>query len=150
MALKLLGIEPRPPGPRRGPLPGPRLPTVPVEPLPTEDAALIKIWRPQAVLRAQKGETEFAIARFLHSKGIEGAAARAAAKDIVTNPGDPDGFGASLARFVGIVLLIVGLMVPVLCFALEISGFITIAVLFGCFIGVIAGCKLLWNPADKD
>jgi hypothetical protein len=122
---------------------------VPVETLPTGDAELIKIWRPQAAMRAQKGDTEFAIARFLHSKGVEGAAARAAAKEIMANPGASAAFGAGLAKVVGILLLTVGLVVPVLCFALNISGFIGIAALFGCFIGVIAGCRLLWNPPDK-
>lgn len=100
-------------------------------------------------MRARKGESESTIARFLHSKGVEGAAARAAAKEIVADPGDDETFGQGLTKIVGILLLIVGLMVPVLCFALELSSFATSAALLGCFIGVLVGGRLLWPPADK-
>ena len=138
MALKLQGIETPPPGPR--------LPAVPVEKLPSDDSELIKIWRPQAAMRALKGESEFSIARFLHSKGVEGIAARAAAKEIVANPENAGAFGASLSKVIGILLLVLGLIAPVLVFAFNLGGFIGIAALFGCFIGVVGGCRLLWDP----
>jgi len=141
MALKLKVVEPQPNGPRP--------PAVPVEALPTDDAALIKIWRPQAAMRARKGDTEFAIARFLHSKGIDKAAARDAAAEILANPGSSAAFGGGLAKAVGILLLMAGLLAPVGFFVLNIGGFIGAAALFGCFMGVIAGCKLLWG-APRD
>ena len=136
MALKLQGIDPRPPAPHP--------PSVPIEALPTDNEALIRIWRPQAALRAEQGESEFAIARFLHSKGVEGSAAQLAAREIAGGPDPTHSFRSGLAKTTGIILLILGLLLPVLCFAWNPGMGVTLAVLAGCLLGVTIGCKLLW------
>jgi hypothetical protein len=129
----------------------PREPAVPIEGLPTDDEALIRIWRPQAALRAEKGESEHAIARFLHSKGVEGAAARAAAREIVAHPEQGGSFGAALAKTSGIALLVLALALPALGFGLRLSGSVTIAILCGCLLAVIVACKLLWpGRGERD
>ncbi len=136
MARKLKGIE--------SPPRGPSVPAVPVESLPTDDTGLIRIWRPQAAMRAAKGESEFAIARFLHSKGVEGAAARAAAREIIENPGETAVATPIIVRITGFLLFTAGLLVPVACLALGIGGFTAIAAMFAAVIATATGCKLLW------
>lgn len=136
MAVKLQGIEPRPPAPAE--------PSVRVERLPTDDESLIRIWRPQAQVRAQQGDTEFAVARFLRSKGVTGEAARAAARSIMDDPDPGNAFGTGLAKVSGIILLILSLILPVVCFGLQLSGMLNLVALAGCLIGVGIAAKLLW------
>ena len=141
MALKLNIIQAPPQAPRG--------PAVTVETTPTDDASLIKLWRPQAAMRARKGESEFTIARFLHSKGVEGAAARAAAKEIIANPGETSANADILIRITGFLLFSIGLVIPVACLALGIGGIAAIAAMFAALIGVGTGCKLLWNARNN-
>lgn len=116
-----------------------------VETLPTDSESLVTIWRPQAALRAQNRESEFAVARFLHSKGVEGATAREVARELVSHP-DPDhSFATELGKVIGIALLILGLVTPMFCVVFQWSGFITIAALIGSLMGVTLACKLLWT-----
>lgn len=118
---------------------------MPVETLPTDSESLIRIWRPQAVQRAEQGESEFAIARFLHSKGVEGAAARQAARELVGQPGPAaHSFASGLGKTIGIILLLLGLVVPVACFVCQWSGLVTVAALMGSLVGIAAAGKLLW------
>ncbi|MCF7732137.1 MAG: hypothetical protein K9N23_10635 [Akkermansiaceae bacterium] len=117
---------------------------MPVETLPTDSESLVKIWRPQAALRAEQGESEFSVARFLHAKGVAGTTAREIARELVSHPDPAHSFSAGLGKTIGIVLLILGLLVPVLCFVYQWSGFITIAALLASLMGVAAACKLLW------
>lgn len=118
---------------------------MPVETLPTDSESLVRIWRPQAALRAEQGESEFAVARFLHAKGVAGTTAREIARELVNHPDPAHSFSAGLAKTIGIILLILGLLVPALCFAFQWSDFITITALLGSLIGVAAACKLLWT-----
>lgn len=117
-----------------------------LEAMPTSDEELIRIWGPQARMKAQKGESEFAIARFLHTKGVEGAAARLAAKDIV-NHRAPARHGADrLRRVLGWFFLGLGLLIPV---TFPGAGFANIWALFAAVMAAALGSKLLWEPSDK-
>lgn len=149
MALKLQGIEPRPLDQRRSRCSAPSRcqAAVQVEALPTGNDDLIRIWRPQACLKAQKGESEFVIARFLHSKGVEGSAARAAAREIIANPASSPGSKIDFKRPLGWAFLGLGLAVPVACF---ISGFPNIMTLLFSLMAAALGGWLLWNPPKID
>jgi hypothetical protein len=151
MALKLQGIEPRPAGQRRmlatTTTTPPRRPAVEVEGLPTDSAELIKIWRPQACLKAQLGGSEFAIARFLQSKGVDSAAAKAAANDIVSHPAPAPHGAARLRRALGWTFLGLGLLIPI---AFVGAGFAGIWALFAALMAAALGSKLLWEPSEKD
>lgn len=136
MAIPLKLIDPEVAMPRRSALP--------IEGLPTDDETLIRIWRPQAVQRAEQGESEHAIARFLHSKGVEGIAARAAARKIIADPDQGGSFGAVLAKTSGIALLVLALALPMLCFGLRLSGSAAIGAIGGCLLALLIACKLLW------
>ena len=50
---------------------------------------------------------------------------------------------------IAIVVVILGLLTPVLCFAWNPGAVATLAVLSVCLVGVIIGCKLLW-PDSPD
>jgi hypothetical protein len=144
MALRLQGIDPRPLAPRGAPAAKQaRPPAVAIETLPTDSTELIEIWRPQALLKAQNGESEFGIARFLHSKGVEGAAARLAAKDIVANPAPAHKSANRLRRVLGWGFLGLGLTIPLASFSVDAPSVLT--VLFALLAAALGG-KLLWNP----
>ena len=136
MSIKLQGVDPRPPGPR--------VPVVEVEPLPTDTESLLRIWRPHVLLRAEQGDSESAIMRFLVSKGVSREAAKLAAGEIVRNPVAVHSTGAGLAKVAGIVLLLIGLLVPVACFVLGLTGWVPVAAMLGSLAGIGAACKLLW------
>ncbi len=136
MPVKLQGVDPRPPGPR--------IPAVEVEALPTDTESLLRIWRPHAVLRAERGESASAITRFLVSKGVNREDAKAAVEQITKDPVAVHATGTGLARVAGIILLLLGLLVPVACFVFGWGGFVFIAAMLGSLTGIGAACKLLW------
>lgn len=136
VSIKFQGVDPRPPGPR--------VPAVEVEALPNDTESLLRIWRPHAVLRAEKGDSEFAIARFLVAKGVNREAAKLAAGEIVKNPVAVHATGAGLAKVAGIILLMLGLVVPVACFVFGLGGFVFAAAMLGSLAVIGAACKLLW------
>ena len=136
MPVKLQGVDPRPPGPR--------VPAVEVEALPTDTESLLKIWRPHAVVRAERGESESAITRFLVSKGVDRVSAKATAGAILLDPRTTHSGTSGLARVLGIVLLLLGLLVPVACFAYGLTGMVFAAVMLGSLMGIGVACKLLW------
>jgi hypothetical protein len=148
MALKLIGIDPRPDGPRRSSPAAPTTgrPAVELEAMPTGDDELIRLWRPQASMKALKGESEFAIAKFLHSKGVEGAAARVAAKEIVSHPAPAHHGAERLRRAVGWFFLGLGLLLPITFLGL---GFANVWALFAAVMAAALGSKLLWDASEK-
>jgi hypothetical protein len=148
MALKLQGIEARPAGQRRmlAAATPPRRAAVVVEGLPTDSAGLVKIWWPQACMKARRGDSEFAIARFLQSKGVAGTAAMAAAKDIVSHPAPARHATGRLRRALGWMFLGLGLWLPI---AFVGAGFAGGWALLAALMAAVLGGKLLWVPSAK-
>lgn len=142
MPAKLQGVDPRPPGPRQ--------PAVPVESLPADTEGLLHLWRPQAVLRAQQGQREVKIVRFLVSKGVEQAAAVEEARAILADPATIHPQAGEAARVLGIVLLLLGLVAPVLCFAMDLEGWVKQAVLAASVAVVMLAGGLFWSAAKRS
>jgi hypothetical protein len=119
-----------------------------VEELPADDDGLIRIWRSQAVFRAQRGEAEAKIVRFLVAKGVSRSAATDAVRAILQDHAALHPQVHEAARVFGIVLLILGLVAPVAVFLVGLEGKTRIAVLAASVAGAVAGVILL-RPAAK-
>lgn len=139
MARKLIGIEPRP----QDSIPRP---SVAIESLPDGDDELIRLWTPQARLRAEHGESASAIARFLVSKGVSATAAAAAAGHLRATTRASPITGPQQRRFFGFLLLGLGLLGPIILFFIPMGGSYWLVIPGGI---IVLGARLLWEAPDR-
>lgn len=100
---------------------------------------LLKMWRPQALQKAENGSGVITISQFLKSKGIEEIRAMAAAREIVAEGSKNTAKAARPLKIIGWIFIAIGIFTPVATLVMN-RGFYAVT------LGPVAlGAAMVWG-----
>ena len=110
----------------------------------TSQEGLLRMWRPQALQKAERGSGTITISHFLKSKGIEEARAISAAREIVLEGSKNTARAARPLKIIGWIFIAIGIFTPVATLVMN-RGFYVVT------LGPIAlGAAMVWGGYRGD